>query len=68
MDMKNCEDIYFKTSTLLTWMQYDILQLPAPNQSIRSELFDLPLLFGTLTMSEKGEENELQKISCRVYG
>jgi hypothetical protein len=40
MDMKNCEDIYFKTSTLLTWMQYDILQLPAPNPSIRSELFD----------------------------
>jgi hypothetical protein len=40
MDMKNCENIYFKTSTLLTWMQYDILQLPASNPSIRSELFD----------------------------
>jgi len=25
MNMKNYEDIYFKTSTLLTWMQYDIL-------------------------------------------
>ena len=40
MNMKNYEDIYFKTSTLLTWMQYDILQLPASNPSIRSELFD----------------------------
>jgi hypothetical protein len=34
----------------------------------RKKILDLPLLFGTLTMSEKGEENELQKISCRVYG
>ena len=25
MDMKNCEDIYANTFTLLTWMQYDIL-------------------------------------------
>ena len=40
MDMNNYEDIYFNTSTLLTWMQYDILQLPASNPSIRSELFD----------------------------
>ena len=40
MNMKNYEDIYFKTSTLLTWMQYDILQLPASKPSIRSHLFD----------------------------
>ena len=40
MGMKNYEDIYFRTSTLLTWMQYDILQLPASKPSIRSELFD----------------------------
>jgi hypothetical protein len=40
MDMNNYEDIYFNTSTLLTWMQYDILQLSASNPSIRSELFD----------------------------
>jgi len=40
MNMKNCEDIYSNASTLLTWMQYDVLQLPGSNPSIRSELFD----------------------------
>jgi hypothetical protein len=40
IDMKSSEDIYVTTSTLLTWMQYDILQLPAANPSVRSELFD----------------------------
>jgi hypothetical protein len=38
--MKIYEDIYFKISTLLTWMQYDIWQLPASKLSIRSQLFD----------------------------
>jgi hypothetical protein len=40
IDMKNCEDIYANTSTLLTWMQHDVLQLPGSNPSIRSELFE----------------------------
>lgn len=30
--------------------------------------FDLPLQFGTLTMSEEGDENGIQKIPSRIYG
>jgi hypothetical protein len=38
--MNHYEDVHANVSTLLTWMQYDVLHLHAGNPSDRSELFD----------------------------
>lgn len=39
-DMEHYESVHSKSSTLLTWLQYDVLQLPAVNPDDRSSLFD----------------------------
>ena len=39
-DMSHYENVHANASNLLTWMQYDVLQLPAANPSDRSDLFE----------------------------